>query len=256
MPSKFSILLIAAAGLSGFATWSVLAERNAKVELRRERIVGEAARQYVAAKAQRKPAFQRLLASATDDLATRGFTPSEEIVVFRHTRVPTAVNRLLDALAPSVMARQTYYPGEGEVILTAWDDGNAGTWAGNIYAENYDHGNVGSISVVYDIGSGVWDPDILWASGDQLAPAGQDSGTFHGVACNSGYVMEHVIRHAAQRAGSFCVGAMGICALMNISFWICMGGTCGTAFSGYVVEELAEYHVVCVCPHGGGLFCP
>jgi hypothetical protein len=124
-------------------------------ELRQEQIVGEAARQYVTAKYKNKPAFRRLQDAADAELRARGFTPTGEVVVVRHTRVPALVDRLISAIVPSVLARQTYYPGEGEVIFTSWEDGDPGTWAGNIFAENYDHGNFGSMSVLYDIGSGV-----------------------------------------------------------------------------------------------------
>jgi hypothetical protein len=59
-------------------------------------------------------------------MEARGFRATDMSTVIRYTRRGQQVRlaKLLEFFFPTVSA-ETYYPGEGEVVITDYDDGNA-----------------------------------------------------------------------------------------------------------------------------------
>lgn len=109
--------------------------------VRTEHLTGADAAAYLARVLAADPEFARVHAEHEADLARRGFKKTGIVTVMRTYRSEGLAAKAIRTLAPVLLA-QTYSEssGEGEIIASAWDDGNADNWEGTFYARRYSDG--------------------------------------------------------------------------------------------------------------------
>ena len=75
----------------------------------------------------------QVFAKSSERLRARGWKPTENVVVVRTVRDSLARRGGSNGIVPA----QTAYTDEGEVVFWSWDDGDDGTWEGEMWAQRY-----------------------------------------------------------------------------------------------------------------------
>lgn len=106
-------------------------------------ITGAEARQHLRTLMSRNPAA---FALAEKRLRARGWVPTDQITVIKTPKIKSSDTT-------------TITTDEGEVVFWSWDDGNADTWEGEVWAENYGNGAKQLQETQVDIET---DAQVLW----------------------------------------------------------------------------------------------
>lgn len=85
-------------------------------------------------------------------LREAGYRPTPVVTVIRAIQVTAAMGPD-GSLSPNIVPATTMSNAEGELILSAWDDGDDSTWEGSIYAERYSDGRWVAYDAQWDISS-------------------------------------------------------------------------------------------------------
>jgi hypothetical protein len=113
-------------------------------QVRDTRLLGAAAREYVAAKASADGRFRAARERARRSAAARGWQPTDVTVVIvleglrletpaRPAAQPSFARFVKEFFLPTLQA-QTYYEDGVETIYESWDDFDNDTWEGNVFA--------------------------------------------------------------------------------------------------------------------------
>jgi hypothetical protein len=167
------------------------------------------------------------------------------VLTFGEPRRPTTTSlarRLVNWFTPVLHAQAVYEPG-GAVYISAWDDGDPGTWEGNIYAVDYDTGGQYSTDAqIY-----VADPNyahIVWDWGYLASPPYGDDTRIgwrrfraeprvvpvaaNNASCDCGVRTSWgrcAFRRALDDSWPYCAAAAGWC-LISPNYLLCAGGAC------------------------------
>lgn len=134
-------------------------------------LVGMAADEYLARKAEMDPAFARFLQTSEADLAAKGWTKPAggSLALIRTSDVPraSAFSRLVQRVLGGRVAAQELDAGtgSGEIVFSSWDDGDNNTWEGTIWIQDYTSGDTFYFETQFDYGAsvdGVTLPNINW----------------------------------------------------------------------------------------------
>ena len=100
--------------------------------------------------AELKARYEDRFVDAGQAHESRGFWPTQQVVVFRTISYASTAGTGEDG-SSAVVPVTTVSTGDGEVVMHSWDDGNPGTWEGTMYVQDYQTGNWAGYDVQYDI---------------------------------------------------------------------------------------------------------
>jgi hypothetical protein len=208
---------------------------------------GRDARGYIMAKEGSDPTFAAIQRKAAAQLHARGLRPTD-IAVFAVMDVPRIpqeplglVGRILELFEPKLIAEEI----DGyEVLGQSWDDGNNGTWEGNLYSR--------------EIGSGYWisaneqrqlppEPyEINWNDvvGHNMNPRVdcRKRGSVCGF-CASADVWSCTARAAVADRWPYCAGGALACVASGPAWLQCAGLYCwGQMFGGYLWQTKQHFN--------------
>jgi hypothetical protein len=118
-----------------------------------ERLTGASALAHLEKLQARAKRFE----AATRELEDLGFTKTDDVTVVRS--VGRVRSRSLDR-SSKIQPVQTFGNTGGEIVFWSWDDGNAATWEGVIYVENYVTGATATWNTQMDVTTEYF--EVLW----------------------------------------------------------------------------------------------
>lgn len=245
-------------------------------------LTGEDATRWYDELLKTRPRFAAAQARSQARLAARGYRSTREVIVYRlerrsplqvvsaNAKSPTSLltwRGLIDFFAPALSA-QTQESAEGYAVFTAWDDGNHGTWEGNMYfideVEPIDTSIDGQLDITQE-----QPPPVVWASGDM---AGPDGGPFpirndqlrsilrfqkaaagdnrslgqNRCRCGMPELAECFVKHGWDDSWPVCAGVAFGCLFTGPGWFKCTAGGCGGAFVGATILVGRAYWRECV----------
>jgi hypothetical protein len=216
-------------------------------------LTDEAARAHLAELRARKPSA---FAKADAMMEKKGYARTEIVVVRRSVDLRGERGRA-NGIAPV----QSYSNDDGEIVFYSWDDGDDGTWEGQVYVENYATGAsilVNGQILISDAAVPVqWERTVYSSGGDPrlIAPEARSGCDVVQVASADHDVIEKVragaanadiqlvqIRGYLQRwvtcSAGGCVAALIGCRYTGPAWGYCTGVGCFAAMIGCAIAEL------------------
>jgi hypothetical protein len=206
-----------------------------------------AALTFIAGREAGDSEFRYVQNQARKKLRARGLKPTEfaRVVRIEIPREPKVAHRhLLDRILNLIEPRVSAEVVDGyDIYASSWDDGDGGTWEGNVYVQELGTGLYISANEQKQLPAQPYEPN--WAeqvgTNQKPRPGCQKSGSPCGYCADSG-VAGCNLRNAINDRWPYCAGGAAACAWAGPGWLTCAGLNCyGHLFGGWLWQSKMHF---------------